>query len=525
MENIEELKKLLAKKRHERNDLIFEKKKWQDSVNKLSILLDKLKSELSITIKLNPENISKIESIYAQYETLKKQHDYFFNNIKRIEIDIQIINKEINELRSSINKNSSLQKNPSLCSSKIDWEKVNNLSLEKKVSYFINLANTILDEQQVKDSSDIKDPFKDTLFTCYNELKKLTLMLKSEKKQEKNKNDAVINIINVSEEVEHISKGQGPTSDINQIEVDSSLSANKTKDTAYSSINMPKHKNGQKQKGKTNILFKFKPLVFAGSLAIIASANLKQAHSLLLNPIVLGNATCSLKKEETNSNLEDLKHHVPPEESIHTEFIMDRYELERLEEIERRKEQKRKEAEEKRRKEEEQKRKLEAQQKLEEEKRKQREQEMLASEVQRTSNNQQVETSVEQVYQQGQINYIKKFSLTSKQIDTIKATVQHEAGFNQTEVYAVMSVVINRCKSGNWGASNPYSVITFPGQFASYLNGYYRQYINENYADYTDQIIDEMLKGERAPLHNYESFRSSSSTVGVQFTKGGNKYR
>lgn len=204
---------------------------------------------------------------------------------------------------------------------------------------------------------------------------------------------------------------------------------------------------------------------------------------------------------------------------------MDRYELERLEEIERRKEQKRKEAEEKRRKEEEQKRKLEAQQKLEEEKRKQREQEMLASEVQRTSNNQQVETSVEQVYQQGQINYIKKFSLTSKQIDTIKATVQHEAGFNQTEVYAVMSVVINRCKSGNWGASNPYSVITFPGQFASYLNGYYRQYINENYADYTDQIIDEMLKGERAPLHNYESFRSSSSTVGVQFTKGGNKYR
>ena len=148
----------------------------------------------------------------------------------------------------------------------------------------------------------------------------------------------------------------------------------------------------------------------------------------------------------------------------------------------------------------------------------------MASQVQQISNNQQTELSTENTVQQGQTNYIVKFSLTSHQIDTIKATVQHEAGFNQTEVYAVMSVVINRCKSGRWGVSNPYSIITAPGQFSSYLNGYYQQYANENYADYTDQIVDKMLKGEKAPFHNYESFRSSSSTGGVQFTNGGNKY-
>ena len=42
MKTIEEQQILLKTKKQERNDLIIEKKKWQDYVDKLSILLDKL---------------------------------------------------------------------------------------------------------------------------------------------------------------------------------------------------------------------------------------------------------------------------------------------------------------------------------------------------------------------------------------------------------------------------------------------------------------------------------------------------
>lgn len=121
------------------------------------------------------------------------------------------------------------------------------------------------------------------------------------------------------------------------------------------------------------------------------------------------------------------------------------------------------------------------------------------------------------------INYIATYSLTPEQIDKIKATVQHEAGFNDIEVTAVMSTVINRCRSGAWGGNNPWSVITAGGQFESYFAGYYLEYVNGNYADYTDQIVDQMLSGEKAPIHGYERFSGGGS--GVQFTPGGNHYR
>ncbi len=124
------------------------------------------------------------------------------------------------------------------------------------------------------------------------------------------------------------------------------------------------------------------------------------------------------------------------------------------------------------------------------------------------------------------VNYIDQYHLTEKEVDTIKATVQHEAGFNPEEVYAVASTVINRSESGGWYADgNPYKVITAPGQFQSYYAGYYKKYENGNYAEYTDEIVDAMLTGELQPLHNFESFRSGSSPKGVQFTPNGNKYR
>ncbi len=127
------------------------------------------------------------------------------------------------------------------------------------------------------------------------------------------------------------------------------------------------------------------------------------------------------------------------------------------------------------------------------------------------------------VEETGLINYIVAFQLTPEMIDKAKAIIQHEAGFDPTEVYAVASTVINRCISGRWGGSDPYSVLTAPQQFTSYLDGYYYQYINGNYADYTSEIVDQLFSGQLAPMHNYESFSSGGS--GEQFTSGGNHYR
>ena len=124
------------------------------------------------------------------------------------------------------------------------------------------------------------------------------------------------------------------------------------------------------------------------------------------------------------------------------------------------------------------------------------------------------------------INYIETYHLTPEQIDVIKATIQHEAGFNPIEVEKVASTVINRCESGGWpGGTNPYGVIVGKGQFQSYYAGYYKKYLNGNYAEFTDEIVDAMLKGEQLPSHDFERFASGSSATGVQFTEKGNKYR
>ncbi len=124
------------------------------------------------------------------------------------------------------------------------------------------------------------------------------------------------------------------------------------------------------------------------------------------------------------------------------------------------------------------------------------------------------------------IDYITTYHLTPEQIDVIKATIQHEAGFNPVEVEKVASTVINRCESGGWpGGTNPYGVIVGNGQFQSYYGGYYKQYLNGNYAEYTDEIVDAMLRGEQLPSHDFERFASGSNATGVQFTKKGNKYR
>lgn len=124
------------------------------------------------------------------------------------------------------------------------------------------------------------------------------------------------------------------------------------------------------------------------------------------------------------------------------------------------------------------------------------------------------------------VNYIEKYNLTPEQIDVIKATVRHEAGADPRENYAVMSTVIRRCESGAWGGgNNPYGVITASGQFESYLKGYYKQYINGQYPECTDEIVDAMLTGQLEPFHDKERFSSGEGATGEQYTSNGNHFR
>ncbi len=122
--------------------------------------------------------------------------------------------------------------------------------------------------------------------------------------------------------------------------------------------------------------------------------------------------------------------------------------------------------------------------------------------------------------------------ITPEQLDIVKATIRHEAGNNPDEIANVASCIRNRMLAGNWGGTDPYSVVTAKGQFSSYLGGYYKQYTGGNYyqgdaatAQQVDDLLNNILTGATPPTHNYQSFRSASSPNGVQLTPGGNKYR
>lgn len=108
------------------------------------------------------------------------------------------------------------------------------------------------------------------------------------------------------------------------------------------------------------------------------------------------------------------------------------------------------------------------------------------------------------------------------QMDFICAVVASECNVNYEGALAVISCVMNRVDSGRWGGKDAVSVLTAPGQFAGYLDGPYKRYLNGHYPPYVKQAVtDCMTKGIRN--HNYQSFRAGSS-YGV-WNCGGNSYR
>lgn len=103
------------------------------------------------------------------------------------------------------------------------------------------------------------------------------------------------------------------------------------------------------------------------------------------------------------------------------------------------------------------------------------------------------------------------------QFDLICAIVQHEGGSSYQGALAVMSCVMNRCDSGRWGGTDPVSVLTAPGQFSSYLGGYYRQFLGRSSLEVQQAVLD-CLNGTRS--HPYQSFRSYPTSGSVNI--GGN---
>lgn len=128
----------------------------------------------------------------------------------------------------------------------------------------------------------------------------------------------------------------------------------------------------------------------------------------------------------------------------------------------------------------------------------------------------------------GRINYIATFSLTQSELDTFDATVQHEGG--DADAPYVTSTIANRADVGIFGGgNNPYAIVTAPGQFQSYFDGYYLQYANGKYSDSTRQIVEAILSGEVQPYHDFLYFtgKRPAGVEGVdyfQFTPGGNYY-
>lgn len=102
--------------------------------------------------------------------------------------------------------------------------------------------------------------------------------------------------------------------------------------------------------------------------------------------------------------------------------------------------------------------------------------------------------------------------------DLICAIVAHESGPSYEGAMGVISCVMNRV-DGGWGSS-AVGVLTAPGQFASYLDGYYTQFLG-NAPSYVQQAVRDCMEGG-VRSHNYTSFRSYQTSGSVNI--GGNWY-
>lgn len=121
----------------------------------------------------------------------------------------------------------------------------------------------------------------------------------------------------------------------------------------------------------------------------------------------------------------------------------------------------------------------------------------------------------------------KTYELSSSDFILLAAVLASEANKNSIDdILAVSSVILNRADTKG---ISPITVVTAPGQFSGYLDGYYLRYIdaNGNLRNVNQSLIDTLndaLSGIRN--NHYYSFRSWSTTRYSQnyITEYGNRY-
>lgn len=100
-------------------------------------------------------------------------------------------------------------------------------------------------------------------------------------------------------------------------------------------------------------------------------------------------------------------------------------------------------------------------------------------------------------------------SVSDSDFETICAIVAHEGGTSYEGAAAVMSAVMNRYDAGY--ASTVLGVLTAPGQFSSYLQGYYTQYLGAAIPN-VRQAVTDCLNGYR--MHGYKNFHAGHGSSG-----------
>lgn len=121
----------------------------------------------------------------------------------------------------------------------------------------------------------------------------------------------------------------------------------------------------------------------------------------------------------------------------------------------------------------------------------------------------------------------KTYELSSSDYILLAAVLASEANKSSIDdILAVSSVILNRADTKG---ISPVTVVTAPGQFSGYLDGYYLRYIDENgNLRNVNQALIDTLNDALGGIRNnqYYSFRSWSTTGYSQnyISEYGNRY-
>ena len=108
-------------------------------------------------------------------------------------------------------------------------------------------------------------------------------------------------------------------------------------------------------------------------------------------------------------------------------------------------------------------------------------------------------------------NTNNKYEISREDYNLLVAIIASESNRFKDDILAVTSVILNR---SDLSGKTPLEVVTSPGQFSGYLDGYYLRYLDENgellpNTYLVQEVVNDALAGVRN--NQYYSFRSWNS--------------